>query len=121
MAEICVIGAGPAGSVFATRMAQLGHQVHLIERQRFPRAHLGESLSAGVMALLRSADMHGAIDAARFPRVKGVWARMRAKPASWSIAARSTSASPTVRAISGCGFISPPASSRKAMTGRNGG
>ena len=38
MAEICVIGAGPAGSVFATRMAQLGHQVDLIERQRFPRA-----------------------------------------------------------------------------------
>jgi flavin-dependent dehydrogenase len=75
MAEICVIGAGPAGSVFATRMAQLGHQVHLIERQRFPRAHLGESLSAGVMALLRSADMHGAIDAARFPRVKGVWVK----------------------------------------------
>ena len=43
MAEVCVIGAGPAGSIFATRMAQLGHQVHLIERQRFPRAHLGES------------------------------------------------------------------------------
>lgn len=75
MAEICVIGAGPAGSVFATRMAQLGHQVHLIERQRFPRAHLGESLSAGVMTLLRSADMHETIEAARFPRVKGVWVK----------------------------------------------
>ena len=45
MAEVCVIGAGPAGSIFATRMAQLGHQVHLIERQRFPRAHLGEFLA----------------------------------------------------------------------------
>ena len=75
MADICVIGAGPAGSVFATRMAQLGHQVHLIERQRFPRAHLGESLSAGVMTLLRSADMHEAIEEARFPPVKGVWVK----------------------------------------------
>jgi len=75
MAEICVIGAGPAGSVFATRMAQLGHQVHLIERQRFPRAHLGESLSAGVMTLLRAADMHETIEAAQFPRVKGVWVK----------------------------------------------
>ena len=37
MAEVCVIGAGPAGSTFAARMAQLGHQVDLIERQRFPR------------------------------------------------------------------------------------
>jgi len=86
MAEICVIGAGPAGSVFATRMAQLGHQVHLIERQRFPRAHLGESLSAGVMTLLRAADMHETIEAARFPRVRVVqvkWAeetRLREDP-----------------------------------------
>jgi flavin-dependent dehydrogenase len=72
MAEICVIGAGPAGSVFATRMAQLGHRVHLIERQRFPRTHLGESLSPGVMPLLRAADMHETIEAAHFPRVGGV-------------------------------------------------
>jgi flavin-dependent dehydrogenase len=72
MAEICVIGAGPAGSIFATRMAQLGHQVHLIERQRFPRSHLGESLSPGVMPLLRAAGMHETIEAARFPRVNGV-------------------------------------------------
>lgn len=75
MADICVIGAGPAGSVFATRMAQLGHQVHLIERQRFPRTHLGESLSPGVMTLLRAADMHETIEAARFPRVKSVWVK----------------------------------------------
>ena len=27
MAEVCVVGAGPAGSVFAARMAELGHQV----------------------------------------------------------------------------------------------
>jgi flavin-dependent dehydrogenase len=72
MAEICVIGAGPAGSIFATRMAQLGHRVRLIERQRFPRTHLGESLSPGVMPMLRAADMHETIEAARFPRVTGV-------------------------------------------------
>jgi flavin-dependent dehydrogenase len=73
MADICVIGAGPAGSVFAARMGQLGHRVHLIERQCFPRRHLGESLSPGVMTLLRAADMHAAIEAAGFPAVKGVW------------------------------------------------
>src|ERR1700744_452404 len=75
MAKVCIIGAGPAGSVFATRMAQLGHQVHLIERQRFPRAHLGESLSAGVMSLLHAANMHETIEAAGFPRVSGVWVK----------------------------------------------
>ena len=86
MADVCVIGAGPAGSTFAARMAQLGHQVQLIEHKRFPRTHLGESLSPGVMPLLRAADMHGTIEAAAFPRVRGVsvtWAdgpRLREDP-----------------------------------------
>jgi flavin-dependent dehydrogenase len=73
MADVCVIGAGPAGSTFAARMAQLGHQVHLIERKRFPRGNLGESLSPGVMTLLRAADMHETIAAAGFPGVNSVW------------------------------------------------
>jgi flavin-dependent dehydrogenase len=72
MADICVIGSGPSGSTFAARMAQLGHRVRLIERNRFPRRHLGESLSAGVMTLLRAADMHETIEAAGFPRVSRV-------------------------------------------------
>jgi flavin-dependent dehydrogenase len=75
MADVCVIGAGPAGSTFAARMAQLGHQVHLIERKRFPRAHLGESLSPGVMTLLRAADMHATVEAAGFTRVRNVWVK----------------------------------------------
>jgi flavin-dependent dehydrogenase len=86
MADVCVIGAGPAGSIFAARMAQLGHRVDLIERQRFPRAHLGESLSPGVMTLLGAADMHATVEAAGFPKVTGVWvkwageARLREDP-----------------------------------------
>ena len=42
MSTVCVIGAGPAGSTFAARMAQLGHDVCLVERQSFPRRHLGD-------------------------------------------------------------------------------
>src|SRR3954453_5717742 len=75
MADVCVIGAGPAGSTFAARMAQLGHRVHLIERQRFPRRHLGESLTPGVMTLLRAAGLHETIEAAGFPAVTGVWVK----------------------------------------------
>jgi flavin-dependent dehydrogenase len=45
---VCIVGAGPAGSSLAIRIAQLGHEVCLIERERFPRRHLGESLSPGV-------------------------------------------------------------------------
>src|SRR5258708_16840021 len=75
MADVCVMGAGPAGSTFAARMAQLGHQVHLIERNRFPRRHLGDSLSPGVMTLLSAADLHETVEAAGFPRVSCVWVK----------------------------------------------
>lgn len=72
MATICVIGAGPAGSTFAARMAQLGHRVHLIERAAFPRSHLGESLSPGVLALLESTGAREVVEAAGFLRVRSV-------------------------------------------------
>ena len=72
MAEICVVGAGPAGCVFATRMAQFGHDVHLIERSRFPRPRLGESLTPGVLPLLRSAGFDLRVEAAFFSRVREV-------------------------------------------------
>ncbi|QIG49239.1 hypothetical protein G5V57_16870 [Nordella sp. HKS 07] len=65
MARVCVIGGGPAGSVFAIRMAQLGHQVELIEPVAFPRPHLGESLSPGVPALLQSLGAEDALAGSR--------------------------------------------------------
>lgn len=80
MADVCVIGAGPAGSTFAARMAQLGHQVHLIERTRFPRRHLGESLSPGVMPLLQAADMRGTIEMAGFKPVTSVSVKWAGEP-----------------------------------------
>ena len=42
--EAIVVGGGPAGSTAATVLAQHGHDVLLVERERFPRYHIGESL-----------------------------------------------------------------------------
>src|SRR5258708_6754036 len=42
--DVIVIGGGPAGSTVSTLMAQKGLKVHLFERERFPRFHIGESL-----------------------------------------------------------------------------
>lgn len=72
MADICVIGAGPAGSTFAARMARLGHDVCLIEREAFPRAHVGESLSPGVLPLLDVTGARASVEAAGFSKVRNV-------------------------------------------------
>jgi geranylgeranyl reductase family protein len=42
--EVIVIGGGPAGATAATLLAQHGRSVVLLERERFPRYHIGESL-----------------------------------------------------------------------------
>ena len=42
--DAIVVGGGPAGATTATLLAQHGRQVLLLERESFPRYHIGESL-----------------------------------------------------------------------------
>ena len=42
--DTIVVGAGPAGSTTAALLAEKGHSVALIEKDKFPRYHVGESL-----------------------------------------------------------------------------
>lgn len=42
--DAIVIGGGPAGSTAAAVLAQKGRRVVLLEREKFPRYHIGESL-----------------------------------------------------------------------------
>ena len=42
--DAILIGAGPAGSSAAAILSEHGHKILLIEREKFPRYHVGESL-----------------------------------------------------------------------------
>ena len=60
--DVVVIGGGPAGSTVATLLADNGYRVHLIEKARHPRFHIGESL---LPANLRLFEQLGVGDAVR--------------------------------------------------------
>ncbi len=52
--DVIVIGAGPAGATAAGLLAQAGHRVLVLEKDEFPRFHIGESLlPAGLPVLER--------------------------------------------------------------------
>src|SRR5205085_1910685 len=42
--DAIVIGGGPAGSASSAILSEYGHRVLLLEREKFPRYHIGESL-----------------------------------------------------------------------------
>jgi flavin-dependent dehydrogenase len=63
-ADAVVCGGGPGGSTFATLMARMGYRTVVLEREKFPRFHIGESLlpwnvplfeRIGVLAKLKAA------------------------------------------------------------------
>lgn len=42
--DVAIIGGGPTGSTAATFLVRRGHRVIVLEREKFPRFHIGESL-----------------------------------------------------------------------------
>ena len=69
--DVIIIGGGPAGSTMGTWLARLGHKVLLLEREKFPREHVGESLLPFCYSLLEDL---GVVDELRtnFVRKPGV-------------------------------------------------
>jgi halogenation protein CepH len=64
--DVLVIGGGPGGSTAATMLARKGHQVVLLERERFPRHHIGESLLPASIPVLEELGVLPAIQQAGF-------------------------------------------------------
>ena len=84
-APIVVLGGGPAGSTTATLLARQGWQVTLLERERFPREHVGESLLPASIPILETLGVLEQVKAAGFTPKYGatmVWGR-DAAPWSW--------------------------------------
>ncbi len=64
--DVLVIGGGPGGSTVATMLRRKGWHVLLLERERFPREHIGESLLPASLPILEELGVLDAIRAEGF-------------------------------------------------------
>ncbi|MGH8261062.1 MAG: NAD(P)/FAD-dependent oxidoreductase [Steroidobacteraceae bacterium] len=64
--EIVVIGGGPAGAIASALLRRRGRDVLVLERQRFPRFSIGESLLAHCLDFVEEAGMLPAVEAGGF-------------------------------------------------------
>ena len=70
-ADVLIIGAGPSGSVAASMLKKLGHSVVILEKERFPRFSIGESLLPQCMTFLEQAGLLDNVMAAGFQLKNG--------------------------------------------------
>ncbi len=69
--DVLVIGAGPAGCIAAATVHRLGFKVRVVEKLRFPRFVIGESLLPRVMDHLQETGLLPIIEAAGFQKKFG--------------------------------------------------
>jgi flavin-dependent dehydrogenase len=66
--DVVILGAGPAGISAALRLAEMGLDVGVVERRRFPRGHVGICISDETIALIEYLGLGHEFDNARFWR-----------------------------------------------------
>ncbi|MFM9607283.1 NAD(P)/FAD-dependent oxidoreductase [Streptomyces niveiscabiei] len=76
--DVIVVGGGPAGSATAALLAKEGRSVLVLEREKFPRYHIGESLIPGMWPTLDRLGLREKLAGLSFVRKYGgnlVWGR----------------------------------------------
>jgi len=70
--DAIVVGGGPAGATCAYKLAAEGHSVLLLEKARFPRFHIGESMVAYLSKLFEMIEFDKKVEQNQFVGKPGV-------------------------------------------------
>ena len=71
--DAIIVGGGPAGAAAGALLARRGRRVLVVERQRFPRFHIGESLIPETNRWLEAIGVYERVAAAGFPVKRGAF------------------------------------------------
>jgi halogenation protein CepH len=83
--DVIVVGGGPAGSTLAALVAMQGHRVVVLEKEKFPRHQIGESLlPSTVHGVCRLTGVADELARAGFTKKRGGTQRWGANPDPWT-------------------------------------
>jgi flavin-dependent dehydrogenase len=71
--QVLVIGGGPGGATAATLLAREGFEVTLLEADRFPRYHIGESLLPSILQIVDLLGAREKLETHGFQRKNGAY------------------------------------------------
>ena len=71
--DVVILGGGPAGSTAATLLAQQGLDVVVLEKEHFPRFHIGESLLPATVTIFERLGVHEAVREVFIHKPGGKW------------------------------------------------
>lgn len=89
--DVLIIGAGPAGTIAASLIHKAGLDVRVVERMKFPRFVIGESMLPRCMEVLQEAELLDAVAAMNFQQKSGAKFRMGDEVADYKFADQFTS------------------------------
>jgi len=83
--DVIVVGGGPSGAAASGLLSMWGRRVLLLEKEKFPRYHIGESLIPGVMPVIRELGAAKALEELGAQRKNGVTLIWGPSPEPWTI------------------------------------